>query len=132
MKTPLWIEEREARTIHQRLLVLHGGAPGIREGGLLQSALSRPRQHFAYRKRTDIVELAALYTAGIVQNHPFIDGNNKRVGFVLGMLFLDLNGYDFDASEEESARAVFALAEGSIREKEYAEFLRRSAKRRGK
>ena len=131
MKTPLWIEEREARSIHQRLLVLHGGAPGIRELGLLQSALSRPRQYFAHKKKTDIVELAALYTTGIVQNHPFIDGN-KRVGFVLGVLFLDLNGYDFDASEEESARAVFALAEGSIKEKDYTEFLRISVKRRRK
>lgn len=131
MKTPLWIDEREARAIHQRLLVLHGGAPGIRELGLLHSALARPPQHFAYKRKTDIAELAALYTVGIVQNHPFIDGN-KRVGFLLGALFLDLNGYDFDAREEEATRAVFALAEGTIGEKEYTGFLRRNAKRRRK
>ena len=131
MKTPVWIEERDAIAIHDRVLVVHGGARGIRDLGLLQSALARPRQRFAYGKKTDAIELAALYTAGIVQNHPFVDGN-KRVGFVLGVLFLELNGYVFNAPEEEAAGAVFALADGRMKEMEYAAFLRANTKGRRK
>ena len=123
MKEPCWIDERDALTLHDRLLAFHGGAAGVRDDGLLNSALARPRQHFAYARTADIVELAAIYTAGIVRNHPFIDGN-KRTGFVVGILFLELNGYGFTASEEDAANAVFALAAGDIEEADYAAFLR--------
>ena len=123
MKEPLWIDERDALTLHDRLLVLHGGASGIRDDGLLKSALARPRQHFAYARAADILQLAAVYTAGIVRNHPFVDGN-KRTGFVVGILFLELNGYSFTASEEEAANAILALAAGSAEESDYVEFLR--------
>ena len=122
MTEPGWIDERDALTLHDRLLALHGGATGVRDGGLLQSALARPQQHFAYAEAPDIVQLAALYTAGIVRNHPFIDGN-KRTGFVLGILFLELNGYAFTASEEDAAQAVLALASGAMDEASYAAFL---------
>jgi death-on-curing protein len=125
MTEPLWIDERDALTLHDRLLVLHGGASGVRDEGLLNSALARPRQHFAYARAADIIQLAAVYTAGIVRNHPFVDGN-KRTGFVVGILFLELNGYSFTASEEEAANAVLALADGSIEEGDYAGFLRAS------
>jgi death on curing protein len=127
MKQPLWIDERDALTLHDRLLVLHGGASGVRDEGLLKSALARPRQCFAYAPATDVIQLAAIYTAGIVRNHPFIDGN-KRTGFVLGILFLELNGYRFLATEEEAANAVLALAGHGIEEREYAEFLRAKVK----
>ena len=123
MKEPSWLDERDALTLHDRLLALHGGAIGVRDDGLLKSALARPRQHFAYAGTSDIIELAAIYTAGIVRNHPFIDGN-KRTGFVVGILFLELNGYGFTASEEDAANAVLALAAGGIGETEYASFLR--------
>ncbi len=122
MLQPNWVEERDALTLHDRLLALHGGAAGLRDEGLLQSALARPQQHFAYGAETGTVELAALYTAAIVRNHPFIDGN-KRTGFVLGVLFLELNGHVFTASEEDAANAVVGLAAGTIDEAGYTAFL---------
>jgi death-on-curing protein len=126
-KEPLWIEERDALAIHDRLLALHGGGTGLRDRGLLQSALARPRQHYAYAHRPDAVELAALYTAGIIRNHPFVDGN-KRTGFVIGVLFLELHGFDFKASEEDATQAVMGLAAGTVDEAGYTEWLRANAK----
>jgi len=130
-KEPLWIDERDALAIHDRLLALHGGAAGLRGEGLLESALARPRQHHAYAGTSDIVELAALYTAGIVRNHPFVDGN-KRSGFVIGVLFLELQGFDFKATEEDAAQAVMALAAGTLDESGYAAWLRANARRKRK
>ena len=124
----VWLDEQDALTLHDRLLALHGGAPGVRDQGLLQSALARPRQHLAYADAVDVIRLAAIMTGGILRNHPFIDGN-KRTGFVLGILFLELNGYAFAASEEEAAQAVLALAAGLLDEDGYAAFLVANAKR---
>lgn len=121
MKEPVWVDERDALFLHDRLLALHGGPSGVRDERLLRSALARPRQHVAYGK-PDIVSLAAVYTAGIVRNHPFVDGN-KRTGFVIGVLFLELNGYMFSAPEEQAAQAVIALAAGRFDERRYAAFL---------
>jgi len=115
--------------IHDRLLALHGGAPGLRDEGLLQSALARPRQHHAYAGSPDIVEMAALYTAGIVRNHPFVDGN-KRTGFVVSVLFLELNGFDFKAEEEDATQAVLSLAAGGLDEAEFGAWLRANASRK--
>ena len=123
MTEPLWIEERDALALHDRLLALHGGAAGLRDGGLLQSALARPRQMHVYANLSDAIDLAAAYTVGLVRNHPFIDGN-KRTGFVVGILFLELNGYTFTASEADAAQAVLALAAGTLDEAGYARFLR--------
>jgi len=87
MSEPIWIEDELVLAIHDRQLIEHsGGAEGLRDEALLQSGLGRPLNHSAYES-SDIVELAAKYTAGIVQNHPFIDGN-KRTGFVVGVLSL--------------------------------------------
>jgi death-on-curing protein len=122
MSEPVWIENELVLAIHDRQLVEHGGAEGLRDEALLQSALGRPLNQFAYESN-DIVELAAKYTAGIVQNHPFVDGN-KRTGFVTGVLFLELNGYRFTASEEAAAQAVLELAAGRMDEKGFGEFLR--------
>jgi len=130
-KEPLWIEERDALSFHDRLLALHGGAMGLRDLGLLKSALARPRQHHNYAGTVDIVALAALYTAGIVRNHPFVDGN-KRTGFVIGVLFLELHGFDFKASEEDATQAVMAMAAGRFDERTYAVWLRGNAKRRAR
>ena len=127
MKEPIWIDKREVLAIHEQLLVLHGGASGLRDEGLLESALARPRQQFAYAS-PDIIDMAAAYTSGIVRNHPFVDGN-KRTGFVVGVLFLEMNGYLFTASEAEAAQAVLELAAGTVDEAGFAAFLRDHVKR---
>src|ERR1700704_1177447 len=118
MSEPIWIEDELVLAIHDRQLIEHGGAEGLRDEALLQSALGRPLNHSAY-KSTDIVELAARDTASIVQNHPFVDGN-KRTGFVVGVLFLEMNGFAFTASEAEAAQAVLELAADSIDETGFA------------
>jgi len=126
VKTPIWIDERDALAIHDRLLAIHGGAPGLRDAALLASALARPRHILAYADDIGVVDLAAAYTAGLLQNHPFLDGN-KRTGFVVGILFLELNGLVFVGSEATSANAVMALAAGTIDEADFAAFLRANA-----
>ena len=128
MNAPIWIEASEAVALHDRLLAIDGGAAGVRDRALLESALARPRQRVAYAERASIVELAAAYTAGVVKNHPFIDGN-KRTGFVVGVLFLELNGFRFVASEAAAAAAVIALAAGELDEGGYARFLADNSKR---
>jgi death-on-curing protein len=128
-KQPLWIEERDVLAIHDRLVAVHGGAPGLRDRGLLQSALARPRQHHAYADNPEIVAMAALYTAGLVSNHAFVDGN-KRTGFVVGILFLELHGFDFKASEEDATQAVLNLAAGKLDEAAYATWLRANVRRK--
>jgi death-on-curing protein len=125
---PIWIDERDALALHGKSLLVHGGAIGIRDLGLLQSALFRPRQLLVYSDHPNLISMAAAYTAGIIQNHPFIDGN-KRVGFLVGILFLELNGYRFNATEEEAAQAVLHLAAGTLDEGAYVTFLERSSKR---
>jgi death on curing protein len=127
-KPPVWIDQRDALALHDRLLVLHGGAAGLRDDALLKSALARPQQHLAYADSPDIIDLAAIYTAGIIRNHPFVDGN-KRTGFVVGILFLELNGYRLTASEEDAAQAVLELAGGNLDETGYSAFLSANAKR---
>ena len=95
----------------------------MRDEGPLKSALARPRQHLAYAEAADIVQLAAVYTAGIVRNHPVIDGD-KRIALVVGILFPEIILPRFTASEEAAGKAVLALAAGEIDEDEYATFLR--------
>ena len=119
----VWIEEQLALAVHEQLLVRHGGLAGVRDLGLLRSALARAQQLEAYGDDVDTVALAAAYTVAIVQNHPFADGN-KRTGFVAGVLFLELNGMAFTASEEAATEAVLALAAGQSDEGTYRAFLR--------
>jgi death on curing protein len=127
-KEPLWIEERDALALQDHLLALHGGPEGVRDRALLQSALARPQQHHAYGHSPDMIQLAAIYTTAIVRNHPFVDGN-KRTGFLVGILFLESNGYRFDAMEEDAAQAMLALASGKLDEAGYAAFLRANTAR---
>jgi death-on-curing protein len=127
---PIWIEEIDVLTLHDRLLVFHGGAAGVRDDGLLKSALARARQLFAYGDRVDLIDMASAYTAGIVKNHPFLDGN-ERTGFVAGILFLELNGYRFTATEAAAAEAVLALAVGGSDEAGYTAFLRENVTHEG-
>jgi death on curing protein len=128
MKQPVWLEERDALALHGRLLALDGGAAGIRDRALLQSALARPRQHHAYASNPDLIDLAAAYTAGIIRNHPFVDGN-KRTGFLIGVLFLEINGYRFTATEEDATQAIMRLAAGTTGEDSFAIWLRANARR---
>lgn len=141
MREPVWIDEREALVLHDRLLALEGVAAGLRDKRLLESALKnaptlcRRRNGWGIRKikskaiRLDIAQMAAAYTGGIVLDHPFIDGN-KRTGFVVGVLFLELNGYRFVASEEDAAQAVLSLAAGTMEEAAFAAWMRANVKKR--
>lgn len=124
MTDPLWLNERDAITLHDRLITLYGGAPGLRDRGLLQSALARPQQYYVYASdQTDMIKLSSLYTIGIIRNHPFVDGN-KRLGFLMGVLFLEINGLSFIAPEGESAAIILALAASTLDEEGYLNFLR--------
>ena len=128
MKEPVWVQRAVIDAMHSALLAEHGGAPGLRDEGLLESAMARPRQIFAY-SQADIPQLAAAYVAGIVRNHPFIDGN-KRTGFMAGFVFLEVNGYLFTAPEAQAAQAVIELAAGTVEETGFALFLRDHSKRK--
>ena len=127
MTTPTWISEGDVHAVHDRLLALDGGAAGVRDPGLLASALARPQQHHAYGDAPDVIRLAALYTHAIVSNHPFVDGN-KRVGFVIGVLFLELNAGTFTAPQELATLAVLDLAAGKTGVDGYERFLRDHAR----
>ncbi len=127
MSEPVWIDERDALALHDRLLALDGGTVGVRNASLLESALARPRQLYAYGDRPDVLDMATAYTTGIVCNHPFADGN-KRTGFLAGVLFLEMNGYRFTATEEAAATAVLGLAAGTLDEIEFAALMRANVK----
>jgi death-on-curing protein len=126
---PIWIDERDVLAIHNRLLALEGGAAGVHDAGLLKSALARPRQLLAYGETPDIVDMAAAYMAGIVRNHGFLDGN-KRTGFIVGVLFLEMNNRRFVASEEDATQAMLGLAAGKLDERALTAWLRANVKRR--
>lgn len=124
MKEPVWIPEDAILTIQENMLARFGGLSGLRDHGLLLSALERPRNRFAYASPT-LYELAAEYTAGIVKNHPFLDGN-KRVGFMAAYIFLGMNGLSMSAPEEEVVVYTLGLAAGEIEAHDYAAWLERS------
>jgi len=121
-KPPKWISKQAVLAIHGRLLAEHGGAPGLRDEGLLDAALASPKNHFAY-KRADILRLAAAYAYALTQNHPFADGN-KRVALTVAGVFLELNGIRLDASEQDAAQATRALSSREMGEVEFATWLR--------
>jgi death-on-curing protein len=109
--------------IHQAQLREHGGTPGVRDEGLLESALARPQHKFAYGKKSDWATLAAAYTFGLAKNHGFVDGN-KRVAFVAAYVFLGLNGYDLDATEPEVAATIDGVAPSTVTESVLAKWFR--------
>jgi death on curing protein len=135
VKEPVWIGLRDALAVHDRLLALYGGAEGIRDQNLLESALARPRQVYAYADNPELEDLGVALVTGVVKNHPFVDGN-KRTGFVVGVMFLELNGLQFTATEEDATQAVRLLAAGSLDESSFKNWLcdnvSGSAKRRSK
>ena len=123
---PFWITEEVVYAMHRKLLRRYGGSDGVRDGGLLASALGRPEQLLHYGEPT-LFDLAASYTYGIVKNHPFIDGN-KRTGFMMGYTFLFANGYHLVAPETEAYRMTVNLAASNITENDYAIWLSKSCK----
>ena len=125
MTEPFWVEREDCLAMHEKLLERFGGLKGIRDEGLLESALNKPRHLFSYGKPT-IFEMAASYAVGIVKNHPFLDGN-KRTGFVAAALFIEANGYLFQASEEEAVLETLALAAGESTEADYAAWLAKNS-----
>jgi death-on-curing protein len=124
MNEPIWVTREECVAIHGELVARFGGLNGIRDEGLLDSALNRPQQAFHYGT-PDLFSLAALYAEGIVKNHPFLDGN-KRAGFVAAAVFLESNGLSFAAPEEEAVLQTLALAAGESTAADYASWLGRS------
>lgn len=121
MNEPVWVDEVDCLSFHEKLLARFGGAAGLRDRGLLLSALARPKHLFAYEKPT-MFQLAAAYAHGIVKNHPFLDGN-KRSGFLAATLFLESNGFRFTATEESATLKTLQLAAGDIAADEFAAWL---------
>ena len=124
MSAPIWIRADAVLAIHRRQLSEHGGADGMRDSGLLASALARPPNLLAYSEAPpDVAALAAAYAFGIARNHPFLDGN-KRTAFVVCRTFLILNGQDLAASREQKYATFLGLAEGSLSEDELGTWIR--------
>jgi len=126
VKEPTWLRKDVLFAVHERLLAEHGGSSGIRDEGLLESALGRPQNLLAYGKPT-IFDLASAYACGIIKNHPFVDGN-KRTGFMSAYLFLGRNGYEFNAEESDVVIKTLSLAAGKMNENDYATWLKEDSK----
>lgn len=118
-----WIEIDVVLGYHRRQIAEHGGTEGLRDEGLLHSALARPQNLNAYGESVDIAALAASYAFGIAKNHPFIDGN-KRTALVVSVAFLNLNGFDFDVEPPETYRQFYDLAQGTLSEEALAAWYR--------
>ena len=119
MREPIWVLTESVKAIHKRQLAEHGGRIGIRDLGLLESALARPKNAFLYSKgKSSIQSLAAIYAYAITKNHPFVDGN-KRVALVACMLFLKLNKWNVLASQETLYTAFWDLAAGNVSEENF-------------
>jgi len=123
VKEPRWLSITLVIAVHADQVKAHGGSLGLRDKGLLESALSRPRNRFEYESGSDLSSLAASYGFGIARNHPSVDGN-KRVAFQAMYLFLGLNDWRIDAPEEEVVGLMLALASGELDETELSSWLR--------
>jgi death-on-curing protein len=123
----VWLDARDAIAFQAEQVALFGGQPGMRDAGMLESAIARPRNRAAYGKSTDF-ELAAAYAFGIARNHPFIDGN-KRTALVCAFAFLELNGWEISAPEADAVLTFLALAEGTLDEAELAGWLKRHCRK---
>jgi death-on-curing protein len=122
MSEPRWLELNIVLDVHAEQLALFGGADGIRDLGLLESALARPINKFAYGE-SNLAALAAAYAFGLARNHPFVDGN-KRAAFAAIIVFLGLNGYDFDVPPEEATAIILGLAAGEVSEESLTRWIR--------
>ncbi len=119
MIEPKWISRKALEILHGKSLAMFGGAPGLRDSGLLDSALARPQQVFAYTESPSLAALAAAYMVGICRNHPFVDGN-KRAGLLAALIFLEINGFRLMISDTQDAidaiRTTEGIASGEVSE----------------
>jgi death on curing protein len=126
VQEPIWIQDLAVAAIHNRLLAQFGGSEGVRDQGLLESALARPKNRFAYSEQpSSISELAAAYAFGICRNHPFVDGN-KRTALAVAGAFLDRNGFLLTATQEDAYLTFLSLASGQISEEELSLWFERN------
>jgi death-on-curing protein len=123
VKTPRWIDRRALLLLQEETLAEHGGLRGLRDEGLLDSALARPQHLHHYEAKADMARLAAAYGFGLVRNHAFNDGN-KRVGFLAIGLFLALNGYELKADPVKAIQIILQLAAGELSELKLAGWIR--------
>ena len=130
MKEPRWLTATIVQAIHVDQVREHGGRLGVRDRGLLESALGRPRNRFHHEPGSDLAALAASYGFGIARNHPFTDGD-KRVAFQAMYVFLGLNGQQIDVPEAEVVAIMLAVASGDITEVELGRWVRSNALPRG-
>jgi len=129
-REPRWLTRHLLDAIHDAQLREHGGTPGVRDDGMLESALARPRQKWAYAEKPDLGTLAAAYVFGLVKNHGYLDGN-KRVAFLAAYVFLGLNGHELEAEETVVATTIERAAAGRVSEPALAEWFRDNIKRTG-
>lgn len=121
---PIWVSQEVALAVHDRQIAEHGGGVGVRDAGLLESALMRPENRWSYGE-DDMAALAAAYAYGIARNHPFVDGN-KRTAWVAARLFLALNNVPIQFDKQDATQTVLALAGGELSEEELADWFRGS------
>ena len=121
---PHWLTRVVVDAIHYDQLREHGGLPGVRDENALESALALPRQKWEYGGQVDIPLLAAAYAFGLVRNHPYRDGN-KRIGFLAMATFLELNGYELDATDADVVTEFLALADSRVAEDALADWIRK-------
>ena len=130
MQEPIWVDASVVLAVNDEQLAEHGGASGVRDAGLLESALARPRNRYAYDKAS-LHALAASYAHGIAKNHPFMDGN-KRTSLVIAELFLNLNGIELTASDEAVVITWLKLAAGDISDIGLEDWIRENRRRMSK
>ena len=123
MREPRWVPRVVVEAVHFDQIRTHGGLAGLRDEAALESALARQRNRWVYGRAVDIARLAASYAYGLARGHPFRDGN-KRVAFLTALVFLELNGYVFDASDEDVVSRIVALAAGRVTEARLATWIR--------
>ena len=128
MAEPRWVERVVVDAIHLDQIREHGGLAGLRDENGLEAALARPRQKWHYQPNSDLATLAAAYAFGLSRSHPFRDGN-KRVAFVVMVVFLGLNGWNFEAEESEVVSVMVALAEGTRAERDLVQWVRKNSTR---
>lgn len=123
MRAPRWLDRATVEAIHTATVRDEGGSFGLRDEGLLESALARPRNRWEYEPGSSVFALAAAYAYGVIKNHPFVDGN-KRVGLACAGVFLLLNGHELDAPEPEAVLVIRDMASGELGEKELVAWLK--------
>jgi death-on-curing protein len=127
MTEPVWLDRKSVILLQAESLAQHGGSSGIRDAGLLDSALTRPMNKWNYNSEADLAALAAAYGFGLARNHPFVDGN-KRIAFIATALFLRLNGYRLSSDPLDEIQTMLSLAAGEFSEEDFAVWIRNHTK----